>query len=419
MVWLNFSWIAINPLNRYLSVVGFLVLIGCTNSNLSGAEIKPVENSGKPLPSLALKMIHDNLKMPVDMQSPLDGTGRLFIIEQGGRIRISKNRRLQNPDRSFLDITSKVTSGGERGLLGMAFHPDYSQNGRFFLNYTTRGRNKGDTIIAEYRVSDHPDQADSSSEKILLAIQQPYSNHNGGQLQFGPDGMLFIGTGDGGGGCDIADSAQNPGSLLGKMLRIDPDNPPYYLPKDNPYLSDDETRGEIWGIGLRNPWRYSFDPETGDLYIADVGQDAREEINVVSVDPAKALNFGWRTWEGTFSPPKGCRRSRYPVPKPVSPVMEYAHPEGCSIIGGYVYRGKAIPALNGFYFYSDYCSAFLRAFRYDAGKIEATVDLSDSIRFIGGKLQNPTSFGVDREGELYILDADGEVFKLIEDKSSP
>ena len=402
-----------------LIVGGFLALIACVNSSWLASEVLAVELKDKSLPKLALKRIHDDLKMPVDMQSPPDGSGRLFIVEQEGRIRISANGRLQNPKQAFLDISPKVASGGERGLLGMAFHPNYSKNGRFFVNYTTRGRNKGATIVAEYRVSEHPDRADFSSAKILLTIQQPYPNHNGGQLQFGPDGMLYIGTGDGGGGCDIADSAQDPGSLLGKMLRLDPDNRSHYIPQDNPYLSDELTRNEIWGRGLRNPWRYSFDPQTGDLYIADVGQNAREEVSVVSVDPAKPLNFGWRTWEGRLSPPQGCRRSKFSVPKPVSPVMEYAHPEGCSIIGGYVYRGEAIPALNGFYFYSDYCSAFLRAFRYRAGKIEATVDLSDSIRFIGGKLQNPTSFGTDGKGELYILDADGEMFKLIEDKSFP
>jgi len=367
-----------------------------------------------PLPDLALELVHSGLDQPVDLQAPPDGTGRLFLVEQPGRIRISSGGTLQSRDGAFLDITDRIeTAGTEQGLLGLAFHPDFAANGRFYVNYTTRLGDAGDTVIAEYRVSDDPGRADPDSETVLLRIGQPYENHNGGQLQFGPDGMLYIGMGDGGAGCDPEDRAQNTRSLLGKMLRLDVDRPPSFVPEDNPFAGGDPTDDLIWALGLRNPWRFSFDPETGDLYIADVGQHAREEINAVSVTADAPLNFGWRTFEGTLSPPQDCEVSSVGIPAPVAPVVEYGHDEGCSITGGYVYRGSALPDLDGVYLYSDYCQPFLGTLRMADGAVAAESDITADVEVRGGSLNNPSSFGVDAEGELYVLDHDGDVFRFI------
>jgi hypothetical protein len=287
-----------------------------------------------------------------------------------------------------------VRSGGERGLLSLAFHPRYRDNGWLFVDYTDR---HGDTRIERYRVGADPDRADPASATAILGIAQPYPNHNGGLVMFGPDGMLWIGMGDGGSGGDPQNRAENPTELLGKMLRIDVDHgDPYAIPHGNAYAGDGG-RPEIWAIGLRNPWRFSFD--RGDLWIGDVGQNRWEEVDRVRAD-ATAPDFGWRRYEGThpFKPAEG-----HP---PVMPVLEYPHADGCSVIGGFVYRGKAVPALVGQYVYADYCSGWIRSVPADrVGSVEPRVwDVP--------RPGSISSFGLDARGELYVISLDGTIDRV-------
>ncbi len=316
------------------------------------------------------------LEQPVDIQNAGDGSGRLFVVEKPGRIRVIVNGLvLADP---FLDIRDRAGDAGlEQGLLGLAFHPGYVQNGYFYVNYTDLN---GDTVISRFQVSpDDPNLAEPASELVLLRVDQPYTNHNGGGLAFGPDGYLYIGLGDGGSAGDPAGNAQNPDTYLGKMLRLDADTP--------------NAAPEIWASGLRNPWRFSFDASTGDLYIADVGQNMWEEINFVTAGTPGGLNFGWDFFEGFHAyegqPPTGQVFS--------SPVAEYSHAEGCSITGGYVYRGAELPEWQGVYFYSDYCTGNV------SGMIRTGAETWQSaILFQTGV---PVStFGVDEAGELYLAD---------------
>jgi glucose/arabinose dehydrogenase len=389
--------------------------LGCP----SGPAPAPPDEPPDTLPRLVLMRIHDGLDNPTDLQAPLDDSGRLFIVEQPGRIRVSTAGMLQSPDEVFLDIRDRVTSDlGERGLLGLAFHPDFVTNGRFFVNYTRTAGDSDQTVIEEYQAAIAPDQglanrADPTPVRTLLTIDQPATNHNGGQLQFGPDGMLYVATGDGGGSCDPGDEAQDPGSLLGKLLRIDVDDPDSLVPADNPAVPGTSARPEIWSLGLRNPWRFAIDAVDRLVYIADVGQFDREEINVVALAPADAYNFGWPTFEGTMSPPLRCGVSEFAVTDPTPPILEYTHGDGCSITGGYVYRGSAIPELVGWYLYSDFCTPFLRALRMEAGALAESVDLTSQVEVRGGALQNVTSFGTDQAGEIYVLDRDGELYQLL------
>lgn len=336
----------------------------------------------KPQAELAVEPVARGLDAPVHLTAPA-GDDRLFVVEQEGRIRIIKGGRVL--DRPFLDIARKVASGGERGLLSMAFHPRYRENGFFYVNYTDR---EGDTQIERYRVSADPDVADSASVRPLLRIEQPYSNHNGGHVLFGPDGMLYIGTGDGGAGGDPHGHGQNRSSLLGKLLRMDVDAA--------------EPRPEIWALGLRNPWRMAFDQPTGLLYIADVGQNRWEEINVQPAD-RRDLNYGWNRMEGAhcYGLPV-CRRAGL-----VEPLVEYSHDDGCSITGGVVYRGKRLPFLAGHYLYSDYCSGFLRSFRYVNGAVV------ERRQWPVGDLGSVYSFGEDAAGEVYIVSGNGTVYRLV------
>ena len=292
------------------------------------------------------------LKSPVDVADPGDGSGRLFVAEQAGRIRIVQDGSLV--DRPFLDITDRIASGGERGLLGLAFHPGYPNDPRFFVNYTDRN---GDTVIAAYRVTaGDPDVADPSSEVVLLHVDQPYPNHNGGGTVFGPDGMLYLALGDGGSGGDPQGNGQRVDTLLAKILRIDVDHPAqgktYGIPPDNPYVGVDGARPEIWMTGLRNPWRFQFDPPTGDLWIGDVGQSKWEEIDVARAGQ-RGVDFGWNITEGfhCYQPSDGCDQSGL-----TPPVAEYGHDLGCAVIGGVVFRGPAQGALAGGYVFGDACS---------------------------------------------------------------
>jgi len=337
------------------------------------------------------------LSSPVWLTAP-PGDPRLFVVEQRGTIRIVKGDALL--PEPFLDLRSAVASGGERGLLSLAFHPDYAANGRFYVDYTDP---QGDTRVVAYRASaSDPDRADPASGDTILAVDQPYSNHNGGLVTFGPDGMLYVGLGDGGSGGDPRGNGQNRGTLLGAILRLDVDAAtPYRVPPDNPFLDYAGLRGEIWAWGLRNPWRFAFDPTSGLLYIADVGQSDWEEIDA---EPARSggLNYGWNVMEG-----RHCYGSSTCDEQGlVQPILEYGHDEGCSITGGFVYRGGAMPDLQGAYFYSDYCSGWLRSLRYDGTAIgeERSWDV--------GSLGQVLSFGEDAAGELYVLSANGTVYRL-------
>jgi glucose/arabinose dehydrogenase len=359
-------------------------------------------------------LITGALEMPVDITAPRLDPRRLFVIEQRGRIRIIKDGALI--EDAFLDIDDRVSCCGERGLLGLDFHPDFETNGRFFVDYTN---NNGDTVVARYRVGADPDRADRDSEIPLFTIAQPFSNHNGGQVAFGPDGYLYVGMGDGGGGGDPRENAQNDDTLLGKLLRVDVDveeRPYYRVPPDNPHPERGDRLGLIWSKGWRNPWRFSFDRVTNDLYIADVGQGDIEEIDVQPAGSRGGENYGWDIFEGSacFEP------DPFPTcPDPpdglVFPVLEYPHSAGrCSVTGGFVYRGCALPDLAGHYFFADYCTRFLQSFMLVDGVITGVQDRADALA-PGGDLSidNVSSFGEDARGELFIADYDGEIYQVV------
>jgi glucose/arabinose dehydrogenase len=354
-------------------------------------------------PALTTQQVARGLGDPVDLQAAPGDRSRVFVVEQAGRIRIIRDGALQGG--AFLDIVSRVGSGGERGLLGLAFHPRYAENRRFFVNYTDRS---GDTHIAEFRATANPDQADAGSERQLLFVRQPFANHNGGGLAFGNDGRLYIALGDGGAGGDPMGHGQNLGSHLGKILRVDVDGgQPYAVPSDNPFRATAGAQPEIWALGLRNPWRIAFDRATGDLYIGDVGQNVVEEIDVGLASRRGGENYGWNVTEGSvcFRPSSGCDRSGL-----TAPVLEYSHGDGCSVTGGFVYRGCRLPGYHGTYFYADYCSGLLRSFRLEGGR---AVDHRDWRSALGRGLNDIVSFGVDGDGEGYIVDHDGEVYKIV------
>lgn len=375
-----------------LLLISFGVLLGC--SEATSAEDDSTNGSGAV--ALHAEIVVGGLSAPVYLTAPT-GDSRLFVVEQAGRIRVVEaGQLLATP---FLDITDRVVSGGERGLLSIAFHPLYDGNGYFYVSYTGDG---GDSRIERYSVTDDPNVADPASAKLILTVSQPFSNHNGGLIAFGPDGMLYIGLGDGGSGGDPQDHGQNTDTLLGSLLRIDVDGgDPYAVPTDNPFVGADGA-DEIWAYGLRNPWRFSFDRQAGDLYVADVGQNEWEEVNVAAATAA-GLNYGWNVMEGAH-----CYASDpCDTDSLVLPALEYGHSQGCSVTGGYVYRGAAIPAAQGHYFYSDYCRGFLRSFRYTGGSV------TDQRHWDVGDVGNVLSFGEDGSGELYILSGNGNVYRLM------
>jgi glucose/arabinose dehydrogenase len=337
------------------------------------------------------------LSNPVYLTTPT-GDPRLFIVEQPGRIRIVENGKLIS--KPFLDITDKVGFGGERGLLSVAFHPLYRSNGFLFVDYTDK---HGDTRIERYTVSSDPNAVDPATAKLILAIDQPYANHNGGLVMFGPDGMLYIGMGDGGSQRDPHGNGQNPNVLLGKLLRINIDRgDPYSIPSANPYAKGGG-RGEIWALGLRNPWRFAFDKPSGMLFIADVGQDKYEEINVAPAN-TPGVNYGWSEMDGPdcFKSP-ACNKNLFQ-----KPAFTYTHDGGlCSIIGGSVYRGRAIPELVGHFLYSDYCDSGVRSVHIENNRV------AEPQQWIDGGLGNIVSFGEDSRGELYICSSNGRVYRII------
>ncbi len=341
---------------------------------------------------------------PVDFQSAQDGSNRIFVVEQAGIIRVFLNSDATSSARVFLDISGLVSSGGETGLLGLAFHPMYELNGYFFVHYT-RSTDSLRSIIARFTVTSNPDSASASSQLILLQVTQPYSNHNGGQLSFGPDGFLYIALGDGGSGGDPQNNAQNRSVLLGKILRIDVDAPQggknYGIPPTNPFK--DNQSGfceEIFAYGLRNPWRFSFDSPTGILWSGDVGQGAREEIDQIE----SGKNYGWRIMEGNicYNPPSGCDTTGLTLP-----VWDYGRSQGGSITGGYVYRGQAIANLYGRYVYGDFVSGRIWSLEYSGPGTAATM-LLDSL----GAYQLST-FGADEHGELYACSIAGTIHRFV------
>ena len=357
---------------------------------------------------LALRQVASGLNSPIGITNAGDGSNRLFINEQGGRVRvISASGELMG--EPFLDIADRLTrSGNEQGFLGLAFHPNFERNGRLFVHYSRAS--DGATVVSEIQASPDHQRADPGSERVLLTVEQPFSNHNGGQLAFGPDGYLYIGLGDGGSGGDPFGNGQSRQTLLGKILRIDVDSPPaadraYAIPHDNPYAPDGREPGrgrlEIWAYGLRNPWRFSFDAETAELYIGDVGQNAYEEIDRAPARSRGGENYGWNILEGNqcyLEYP--CDQSTY-----VSPITEYPHSLGCSVTGGYVYRGNAFPDLQGIYVFADYCSGWVFA-------IDPAGEPGPPTRVLESGVA-PAAFGTSEDGELYVADRGGTVQQVI------
>lgn len=339
---------------------------------------------------------------PTFVTNASDNSNRLFVLEKPGRIRLIKSGLLVA--QPFLDITAIVGSASnEQGLLGLAFHPDFEKNGRFFVAYTAKDASN---TVAEYRVTNPSDDvADANSGKVLLSVADQYPNHNGGMLAFGRDGYLYISMGDGGSAGDPNGNGQNLNSLLGKLLRIDVNSgSPYGIPADNPFVAKTGARPEVWAYGLRNPWRFTFDRQTGDLWIGDVGQDKYEEVDFQPAESKGGENYGWSTMEGThcYKPQSDCKQDGLTLP-----VYDYDHGQGCSLTGGYVYRGKAITPLVGRYLFVDYCASALQAITRSSDGTFTTAE-------IGKVPTGITAFGEDESGEVYFtVDNEGAVYKLV------
>lgn len=381
------SWIPWKSGRSHFYLISFPLLL-CLMSCGGG--------SSKPIGTPQLVTVLTGLTSPVLATHAGDGSNRLFIVEQTGRIKILPSGG--NTANLYLDISSKVLFGGERGLLGLAFHPQFATNRRFFVNYTRQP--DGATVIAEYHQSAANLNVADVTETILFTVDQPYSNHNGGMLAFGKDGYLYIGMGDGGSANDPENRAQNVDELLGKILRIDVDHAgaaaPYSSPPDNPYFGATPGRDEIYAVGLRNPWRFSFDRSTGQLYVGDVGQGAREEIDLVT----KGGNYGWRIREGTVCSdldPALCGQAGL-----TGPFTDYDHSGGrCSVTGGYIYRGNQQALSQGAYLFGDYCS----------GEVFLWQNGTQQVLLSTGK--NISSFGEDEAGELYLVDLGGTVSRFV------
>jgi glucose/arabinose dehydrogenase len=357
-------------------------------------------------PQITLVPQFDGFDSPVYLANAGDGSQRLFIVEQQGVIRLRKNGvSLTTP---FLDITDRVRKFDEKGLLSLAFPPDYATKQYFYIDYSD---NSGHTVIARYRVTNNPDVADPASEEVILLIDQPTGLHNGGQLAFGPDGYLYISVGDGGPDGDPNNRAQDLSLLFGKILRIDVESAneaPYVIPSTNPYKDTAGVRPEIWARGLRNPWRFSFDRQTGDLYVGDVGDGAYEEIDFQPASSSGGENYGWRCTEGAHefkSHLAECVGTTITLP-----VAEFSHELGCAVIGGRVYRGALYPHLQGFYFYADFCTGRVWGLKFDGSQWQKQILLEGAIPVV--------SFGEDENGELYLMSYDGKVYRLV-DASEP
>ena len=373
-------------------VVGLLLSLGETTA---------ASEKGSQAPDSVVELVPvvtEGLESPLYLTHAGDGTGQLFVVEQPGTIRVIDQGVLQQAP--FLDLRDRVSAkANEQGLLGLAFHPDHRRNGRFFVNYNRR--DDGATVLAEYSRQDQSLQASAATERIIMVVPQPYPNHNGGMVAFGPDRYLYIGRGDGGSRGDPQNRAQNPNEWLGKILRIDVNRDrPYAIPADNPFAKGGG-RPEVYAFGIRNPWRFSFDRETGMLWLADVGQNKWEEIDLVIAGG----NYGWRIMEGThcYNPDHGCSPEGL-----IFPIAEYGHEQGrCSITGGYVYRGQAMPALRGTYLFGDYCSGELFAMSAGANRKHSTAPLV--LLHTGVRI---SSFGEDEAGEVYVVDHKGGIYRL-------
>lgn len=381
-----FSWIRI-------------ILLALTTTVCSSKPPEPVEDFTPVLAFLNLRF-----SLPVFLTHSGDGTNRIFVVEQDGVIKVFPNSQSASQAVTFLNIAGRVTSGGEMGLLGLAFHPNYASNGFFYVNYTTDQNGSQRTVISRFSAqAGDPNAADPNSELILLEFNQPFSNHNGGMIQFGPDGYLYIATGDGGSGGDPQNNAQNRANLLGKILRIDVDHPSggrnYGIPPDNPYAGNTQGfREEIFAYGLRNPWRFSIDFDSGQIWAGDVGQGSREEVDLIE----SGNNYGWRIMEGNlcFNPPNNCNQTGLTLP-----VLDYGRSLGISITGGYIYRGARRPDLAGAYIYGDFGSGRIWMLRYENGSVAENAELIDSNL-------NISSFGVDENNELYIVDYSGDIYRF-------
>jgi uncharacterized protein (TIGR03437 family) len=358
---------------------------------------------GADPPAIRLHRVATGFDMPLDIRFPPDRSGRMFVVEQRGRIRIVKNGVLA--DGPFLDWRSKVSCCGERGLLGLAFSPSFAKNGTFYINYTDT---QGNTVVSRMRLAGNPDEADPNSEQAILRVTQPYANHNGGNLVFGPDGYLYIGLGDGGSAGDPQNNAQRPDALLGKLLRINVESSQvesgqatYSIPADNPFIGNSSYRPEIWATGLRNPWRYSFDRETKDLWIADVGQNRAEEVDFQPASSKGGENYGWRRTEGLECYPPGSTCDRAGI---TMPILEYGRTLGQSVTGGFVYRGSRYPALRGFYLYGDFGTGNLWAVQRQGSTWDNRLILATGRQI--------STFGEDEAGELYLADHRGDIYLI-------
>lgn len=350
-----------------------------------------------------LVQVAGGLSRPLYVTNAGDGSGRLFVVQQSGQIRIIEDGAVL--PTNFLDVSGLISrealGGGytERGLLGLAFHPNYAENGLFYINYTDQN---GNSVISRYVVSGDPNQADATSATPLLYLQQPYGNHNGGHMTFGPDGYLYVSFGDGGSGGDPQGNGQDLTTLLGTILRLDVDaDEGYAIPEDNPFVNRDDARPEIWAWGVRNVWRFSFDRETGDMYLADVGQNQWEEINFQPANSPGGKNYGWNAYEAST-----VYSGAAPASDVVAPVLEYDHSNGwCSVTGGYVYRGEQIPGLQGYYLYGDWCTGTIWAAQQNAtGAWESAISLESGRQI--------SSFGEDEDGELYLVDYGGALLRF-------
>ena len=378
--------------------------------------------------SLSSELVSDGFKKPVFVISYPTDASILYVVEQAGKIIVLDSG--QKKSEPFFNINKRVVNpfrpGDERGLLGFAFHPDHENNKKFYINYID---NDGHTIVSEF-IAQSKYKADHNSERVLLRLEQPYGNHNGGHIEFGNDGYLYIAIGDGGAAGDPLDSGQDLTSLFGKVIRIDINGSPYSIPKSNPFYGIKNAREEVWAWGLRNVWRFSFDKKTGDIYYGDVGQNKWEEVNFEPASSSGGNNYGWRQMEASycFEPKENCKRDGM-----VLPIIEYPndayHPafalgrknqlnvEGCSVTGGYVYRGKKLKGFEGVYFFGDYCSGNIWSFKVIDGKANAFKNRTEEINIADGEFTNYiSSFGQDADGEIYIVDYNGAVYKIIAKK---
>jgi hypothetical protein len=386
-----------------LSRIGIVatLLAGCGSDDTVSPPPPPSPGSGLTLQNVGSGA--GAFAFPLLVLSPAGDRTRLFVVEKRGTIRIVQQGAILAAP--FLDLSGQVSNGSEQGLLGVAFHPQYQTNGLFVVHYTN---DAGDTRVSVFRVSaGDPNRADAGSEQVFLSVSQPFPNHNGGMVAFSPtDGHLYLGLGDGGSGGDPQGNGQRRSTLLGKILRFSLSGTGQVaIPADNPFVSESGARPEIWSTGLRNPWRFSFDRLTGDLYIGDVGQGNLEEIDAVTPAAGRGANFGWSTMEGrSCFGASSCDQTGL-----TPPVLDYGHQGGaCSVTGGYVYRGAAIPSLRGTYFYGDYCAGWVRSFRWENGVVTDPREWDDLAP--GGPI---TSFGEDADGELYLTTANGRVARIV------